>query len=107
MAQSHRGPPPHETEEEKRQRAAREEAEAREAAEAATAHLPRQGEQRTPAMTAAEAAPGERTVKMDFPHPVTLTLSGYRMVRFGSGVQDVPVSMVDEPYLKDSGVTKV
>jgi hypothetical protein len=108
MAQTHRGPPPHETEEERRLRAIREEEEARAEAEAATAHLPHQGDPRRSAMTAAEAAEeGEKMVKMQFPHPVTMTLPGYRTVHFPQGVQEVPASMVDHQYLVDNGVTKV
>lgn len=120
MAQTHRGPPPHETAEERADREAREaeeqrrlqaqhdEEEARRQAEAATAHLPRQGDPKRRPMTGAEAkAPGEATVKMNFPHPVTLTLTGYRTVHFPAGVQEVPESMIDEPYLADNRVTKV
>lgn len=102
-------PPPQdeETDEQKRLRAQKEEAETRAAAEAATAHLPKQGDPRQPPMSAAEAAPDEATTKMNFPHPVTLTLPGYRMVHFPEGIQEVPESMVDHEYLAAHGVTKI
>jgi hypothetical protein len=58
-------------------------------------------------MSPEEAAPDEPTVKMNFPHPVILTLEGYRMVRFEAGVQDVPQSMADNPYLEANGATVV
>jgi hypothetical protein len=87
--------------------AAREERAARDEAEAATAHLPTVGQPRQPPMTPEEAAPDEPTVKMNFPHPVVLTLEGYRMVRFEEGVQDVPESLAAHPYLEANGATRV
>jgi hypothetical protein len=98
-----------ETEQQRRQKAQREEQEAREEAEAKTSHLPKQGEPRQQPMTPAEsAAPGEKTIKMNFPSGgVTLTLPGYRMVHFPEGVQDVPESLADHDYFKGHGVTKV
>jgi septal ring factor EnvC (AmiA/AmiB activator) len=97
------------SEQKRREKAQREEQEARDEAEAKTAHLPRQGEPRQKPMTPAEsAAPGEKTVKMNFPvGGVTLTLPGYRMVHFPEGVQDVPESLVEHDFFKDSGVAKV
>jgi hypothetical protein len=109
MAQSGRQPPAHqaeETETERQQRAAEEERRTRDEAEAATAHLPRQGEPLRPPMSGQEAAPDEPTVPMMFPEGgVTLTLTGYRMVHFPAGLQDVPESMAADPYLAASGAT--
>jgi len=100
-------PPEKETDEEKRLRAQQEEEATRDAAEAATAHLPRQGEEPRRPQSATDAFPDEKTIKLNFPHPVTLTLPGYQTVHFPAGVQDVPVNLLDEQYLKDNGVTKV
>lgn len=111
MAQTRSGPPPHETEEERREREAKAQAEeeaARAEAEAKTAHLPQPGTPRRPPMTGAEAAgEDEKMVKMNFPHPVTITLPGYIPVHFPAGVQDVPESIVEHGYLADNGVTPV
>ena len=108
----HPAPPaaPQETEAERRARAVAEEEATRAKAEAATAHLPRQGTPLGDPMSALAAFPDEPTVLMNFPDTVTLTLSGekgYTMVTFPAGVQPVPESLVDEQYLKDSGVTPV
>jgi hypothetical protein len=102
-------PPPHpETEEEKRLRAQQEEDAARAEAESKTAHLPQPGEPRQAALTGADVAEeGEKLVKMNFPHAVTVTLPGYRSVYFPAGIQEVPASMVEHPYLADNGVTPV
>jgi hypothetical protein len=97
-----------ESEAERRERAAREEKETRDRAEAATAHLPRPGEPAQAGLTARDVAQeGERWVKMNFPAAVTLTLPGYRMVRFDAGVQDVPESLSRNEYLLAHGVTLV
>lgn len=98
--------PRRETEAERQERANAEEAEARAAAEAQTAHLPQPGSPpQEPA--AATPAPGEATVKMTFAQPVTLTLPGYRVVRFAAGIQDVPESLAGDDYLKASGAVRI
>ena len=102
--------PPQETEAERRTRAVAEEEATRAKAEAATAHLPRQGTPLGDPMSALAAFPDEPTVLMNLPELVTLTLRGekaYTMVTFPAGVQPVPKSLVDEQWLKDSGVTPV
>jgi hypothetical protein len=111
MAQS-TSPPRHpheETEAERRTRAAAEEEATRAQAEAATAHLPRQGMPPAQPLTPTQAGePGEPTVLMNFPTEITLTLPGYTMVYFPAGVQAVPVSLSTHDYLvKDNGVTPV
>lgn len=49
--------------------------------------------------------PGE-TTPMEFPHRVILTLPGYIRVEFLPGIQAVPESLVDHPYLKANGVKR-
>jgi hypothetical protein len=106
MAQTTR---PGETEAERRARAAAEEEQTRQTAEARTEHLPRPGDMpgAVAAVTAAEALPNEPTVLMNFPTAVTLTLPGYQMVYFEQGVQPVPQSLAKDDYLVASGVTPV
>lgn len=99
-------PPKDESDADRQRRANAEEAAARASAEAQTAHLPQPGSPpQEPA--AATPAPGEATVKMTFAQPVTLTLPGYRIVRFAAGIQDVPESLADDDYLKASGATRI
>jgi hypothetical protein len=100
-------PPPAPAGETRAERAAREEQAARAEAEARTAHLGAPGQPGAGPLTPAEAAPGEPTVKMQFARTVTLTLPGYRMVRFAEGICDVPASLADHQYLADSGATRV
>jgi hypothetical protein len=103
MSQSNGGP---EVEKDRRIAAAEERA-IRTQAEARTAHLPGPGEPYQPPLTPAQAAAlGEPMVRMVFPGIVTLTLPGYRMVRFEAGVQDVPASLVDDPYVLASGARR-
>jgi hypothetical protein len=105
--------PPQETEAERRARAAEEERQARDQAEAETAHLPRQGQPpRAPIAPAEAAKEGEGTVLMNFPQPVTLTMPGpvppkYTMVHFPAGVQPVPESLASDEYLLQSGAAPV
>jgi hypothetical protein len=93
---------------ERQRRAAAEERQARDDAEKATAHLPRQGETPQEAMTpqqALDALEEQDTVLMNFPEAVTLTLPGYQLVYFPPGVNEVPASLADDTYLAASGAT--
>jgi hypothetical protein len=60
---------------------------------------------------AREMFPGEPTVSMSLPQPVTLTLSSDirnpRSVHFEAGTQEVPQSLADHWYLKARGATLI
>lgn len=47
---------------------------------------------------------GQKTVRMMFPQALSVTLQDYTMISFEGGIQDVPESLVDHPYLKAHGV---
>jgi hypothetical protein len=97
-----------ETDAERQERANRDMKTIRDMAEAATGHLPKAGEGSLPAMNADQVRKeGESMVKMTFDRPVTLTMPDYRTVRFPAGIQEVPESLADDPYLKANGVTRV
>jgi hypothetical protein len=98
-----------ESDAERAARAQREERAARDEAEAKTAHLPAPGTPVQGPQSGAQyaAAHGEDTVKMNFPTPVTLTLPDYTQMHFPAGVQEVPASVAEDPYLAASGATPV
>jgi hypothetical protein len=60
----------------------------------------------TPLRPEEAVAPGEGTVTMVFPKPVNLTTNDGRLVRFNSGINEVPESLADHEYLHLSGVKK-
>lgn len=63
------------------------------------------GAAHTEAKTADEALPGEPTVTMLFPNPVNLTHDVTRQViKFNAGVNEVPESLSEHPYLAAHGV---
>jgi hypothetical protein len=78
----------------------------RDEAEAKTATLPLPGTQVVGRISGEQYAEanGEKTAKMHFPNALTLTTDKIEMVTFGEGVQEVPESLKDHPYLKASGV---
>jgi hypothetical protein len=98
MAQTTHPPARHEeTAAERQERASAEEKATRDAAEAATAHMPTPGGGPVQHLTAADVAKeGEKTTKLLFAHQVWITLPGYRVVHFPAGLQDVPGSLVEE-----------
>lgn len=57
--------------------------------------------------TAEQAAQHRDTVPMNFPHDVVLTEGPGGPIRFGAGVNPVPLELVDHWYLKANGATPV
>ena len=53
--------------------------------------------------TPAAAAQGQKTVAMEFPKPVTLTLGYGDSVFYPAGVHPVPVDLADHWFLKAHG----
>jgi hypothetical protein len=97
------------TETARQHQAHRDEEQTRDAAEAKTADLPLPGSPDGGRATGASwaKAHGEGTVKMMIPNGFTLTTDDYQGVDFKAGIDEVPASMVDHPYLKAQGATKV
>jgi len=97
-----------ESEAERQERANRDMKTVRDMAEAATGHLPKAGEGPLPTLNVDQVRKeGEGLVKMQFDRPITLTMPDYRTIRFNAGIQEVPESLADDPYLKANGVTRV
>ena len=94
---------------EREQLAMQEEIALRQAAETATANLPTPGGPVTGAMTGAAFAEqaGEGTVKMHFPRAFTYTGPGFTQVHFPAGIQEVPESVAEDPYVIRQGGKKV
>lgn len=94
---------------EREQLALQEEMAYRQQAEQATANLPTPGGPITGAMTGQQYAEqmGEKTVKMHFPRAFTLTGPGYAQVHFAAGIQEVPESLLEDPYLVRQGAKKI
>lgn len=111
MAQTtHRAAPPkEESAAEKAARAAAEEAAVLAEAEAASAVLPTPHSDIPRPPTGAEAAEeaGEDTIKMYVPSGFTLIKDDLSMIHFPTGIQEVPVSVADHPYLAAQGVRAV
>jgi|SRR5215469_2179288 len=115
MAQSQRDAhgreahPAEETDDEKKARAAAEEKAIRDEAEAKTAGLPTPGSAPVGKIDGKMYADahGEGTVKMLIPEAFSLTLDDLSMISFESGVQEVPASVAQHPYLKAQGVKPV
>ena len=50
------------------------------------------------------AAKGEKTVQMVSPRAFRLQLDNFHKVQIHQGLNEVPESLVEHPYLKDNGV---
>src|SRR6516162_11385471 len=92
------------------ERARQDEAAVKAQAEALGAGMPAPGSTPTGTLTGAQAAEakGEGTVKMNFPNAFTLTLDyGAPGIFFPVGINEVPRSLTDHPYVKANGATAV